>query len=178
MDYHTSIMKTIKYPSGKYVQKNDIVWTNEGLNIRKVLYVVSNGGDRLLGVQENGFFWTRYISPRDLGIIGYENFSQFSDEGVDVLSEASLRYIRLLFYLLGKQLNLSIWDNPDYLYYPVLFPHYDDNMNVQRKWYLFFQPYEENIKSFDTEQCYSFNRKIRYFEKINDDNIQNLVRGL
>ncbi|KXU54054.1 hypothetical protein HMPREF3039_01719 [Akkermansia sp. KLE1798] len=85
--------------------------------------------------------------------------------------------VRFLFHLPGEQLGIKIWDNPCYLYYPVLYPEEKDDGKYQWVWYLFFQPYVPPVVSFDEEQCYRFNECEWNFEKV-DRRKQDRVRSL
>ena len=55
-------MKTICYPDGTPVRAGDIVWNNEGVNVRKVLQIVTEEEAKLLFAEDGfaddtGFFW-------------------------------------------------------------------------------------------------------------------------
>lgn len=174
------MQKTIYYPEGWTVKTGDVVWNNEGVNARKVISVVSEEEAKQVFVADGvtdgaGFFWSRYIGESDLGILGFESKESFEEEGVGKLSRPELLCVKFLFHLLGKQIGLNIWDNRDYLYYPVLRPK--ENGKYEWIWYLFFQPYHPPVTSFDEEQCFRFDEHSWHFEKV-DRKKQDLVRGL
>lgn len=119
------MQKTIYYPEDLPVRTGDVVWNNEGVNVRKVISIVTEEEAKHMFVADGvtdgaGFFWSRYIGESDLGILGFESKKSFEEEGVGKLSRPELLCVKFLFHLLGKQIGLNIWDNKDYLYYPVL----------------------------------------------------------
>lgn len=176
------MQKTIYYPDAWPVKSGDVVWNNEGVNVRKVISIVTEEEAKHMFVADGvtdgaGFFWSRYIGESDLGILGFESKESFEEEGVGKLSRPELLCVKFLFHLLGKQIGLNIWDNKDYLYYPVLWPEEKENEKYEWIWYLFFQPYHPPVTSFDEEQCFRFDEHSWHFEKV-DRQKQDLVRGL
>ena len=116
------MQKTIYYPEGLPVRTGDIVWNNEGVNVRKVISIVTEEEAKQVFVADGvtdgaGFFWSRSIGESDLGILGFESKESFEEEGVGKLSRPELLCVKFLFHLLGKQIGLNIWNNKDYLYY-------------------------------------------------------------
>lgn len=169
-------MKNICYPDGSPVRVGDIVWNNEGLNVRKVLQIVTPKETALFGVDGPGFFWTRYIGKSDLGVLGYESASNFQSEGVGLLSLPEKLCIQLLFHLLGKQIGCNIWDNDSYLYYPVLHPETREDGTIRWIWYLFFQRFCQ-VEIFQGEHCYRFDED-RYSFDLVETKMQDVIRGL
>ena len=175
------MQKTIYYPEGLPVRTGDIVWNKEGVNVRKVISIVTEEEAKQVFVADGvtdgaGFFWSRYICEADLGILGFESKESFEEEGVGKLSRPELLCVKFLFHLLGKQIGLNIWNNKDYLYYPVLWPEEREDGKYEWIWYLFFQPYRPPVTSFDEEQCFRFDEYRWHFEKV-DRKKQDLVRG-
>lgn len=175
-------METIYYPEGWPVKTGDIVWNNEGVNVRKVISVVTEEDAKPGGVADGvtdgaGFFWSRYIGESDLGVLGFESSDAFVEEGVGRLSKPELLCVKFLFHLLGKQIGLSIWENKEYLYYPVFYTEEKADGTYQWVWYLFFQPYRLPVTSFDEEQCFRFDEYSWRFEQVSREQ-QDRVRGL
>lgn len=172
-------MKMITYPDGTPVVVGDIIWNNEGLNVRKVLTVLSAKEMKAtMGCNWGpGLLWTRYIGETNLGTVGCEVAKDFQKEGVGRLSLPELLCIRILFRLLGEYLGLEIWDNRDYLYYPVLHPEQQKDGTYRWVWYLYFQPYSPSITTFDEEECYRFDENRFTFDRM-DRATQDRVRGL
>ena len=134
------MQKTIYYPEGLPVRTGDIVWNNEGVNVRKVISIVTEEEAKQVFVADGvtdgaGFFWSRYIGESDLGILGFESKESFEEEGVGKLSRPELLCVKFLFHLLGKQIGLNIWNNKDYLYYPVLWPEEREDGKYEWIWY-------------------------------------------
>lgn len=182
MNNNESMQKTIYYPEGWTVKTGDVVWNNEGVNVRKVISVVSEEEAKQVFVADGvtdgaGFFWSRYISESDLEVLDFESAESCEEEGVGKLSRPELLCVKFLFRLLGEQIGLNIWDNKDYLYYPVLWPEEKENGKYEWIWYLFFQPYLPPVTSFDEEQCFWFDEREWRFKKA-DRQKQDLVRGL
>ena len=170
-------MKNFFYPDGTTVSVDDIIWNNEGLNVRKVTEIITDDNKNIYDLDESGFFWSRYIGHRDLGTLGYESKNNFHSEGVAKLSMVELLCIKILFRLLGEHLGLEIWDNRNYLYYPVLHPEQQKDGTYHWVWYLYFQPYSPPITTFDEEECYRFDENSFTFERM-DRATQDRVRGL
>ncbi|MCD8062814.1 MAG: hypothetical protein LUE13_10860 [Akkermansiaceae bacterium] len=79
-------MKTICYADGSSVRAGDIVWNNEGVNVRKVVRVIMEEEAKQVFVadgvtDDTGFFWSRYIGETNLGILGFESCDFFKEKG-------------------------------------------------------------------------------------------------
>ena len=79
------MQKTIYYPEGLPVRTGDIVWNNEGVNVRKVISIVTEEEAKQVFVADGvtdgaGFFWSRSIGESDLGILGFESKESFEEE--------------------------------------------------------------------------------------------------
>ncbi len=171
----------MKYPNGQLVRMGDIIWTNEGVNVRKVIRTITEKDEEFTIFGESGILWSRYLGAGYLGsdgMPGFEALADFENEGIEPLSMVEVAFIRLLFSLLERQISIRVWDNPSYLCYPVtrIVP---ENEKLISKWFLFIQayPYNGQFRGYQDEECYLFHEGTLTFEKIGRDK-RNFIRGI
>ena len=163
------------YPNGVETRVGDIVWSDEGRNVRKVVEVVATLEQRARwGVDECGVMMAWHIGAFDLGGMLYIGRAYFDGEGVEPVEPQYMREIEEMFRRLGESLGLPIWGNPQYAYYPAL--HVEPNGG--EVWYLFFQPAADAGNAPETERCFRCNPGNRMFEEISDPALRAGGRGL
>lgn len=169
--------RDVVYPNGEEVHVGDIIWSNEGSHIRKIIEVVSQKEAKLLyNENDGGILVSRHIGIFDLGGLFFINQQWFKQEWIYPVNKEDMLQIRKMYKLLGKELNINIWGNPYYAYYPVLNIENTEGEN-EEVWYLFFQPSADAMHSLETEKCYKYNKKKNTFEKP-DYSLINDIRGM
>lgn len=163
------------YPNGVEARVGDIVWSDEGRNVRKVVEVVATREQcARWGVDECGVMLAWHIGAFDLGGMLYIGRAFFEEEGIEPVEPQYLREIEEMFRRLGESLGLPIWGNPQYAYYPVL--HVEAHGG--EVWHLFFQPAVDARNAPETERCFRCNPGNGMFEEITDSALQAGVGGL
>ena len=163
------------YPNGVEARTGDIVWSDEGRNVRKVVEVVATRGQcARWGVDECGIMLARHIGAFDLGGMLYIGRASFEEEGVEPVEPQYLREIEKMFHRLGESLGISIWGNPQYAYYPAL----NLDSHGRELWYLFFQPAADARNAPETERCFRYNHANGSFEEMSDPSLRTSLQGL
>ena len=163
------------YPNGVEARVGDIVWSDEGRNVRKVVEVVATREQcARWGVDECGVMMAWHIGAFDLGGMLYIGRAFFDEEGIEPVEPQYMREIEEMFRRLGESLGIPIWGNPQYAYYPAL--HVEDNDKAV--WYLYFQPAADARNAPETERCFRCNPGNGAFEEISDPALHACVRGL
>jgi len=163
-------MKIIKYPEGNEVQIGDVIWTNEGRNVRRVMRILS--AEEALEIGENdgpGILWVRNINPYSASdVLGFESEADFSYEGIGKLSLEEMQYVEYLFQVLERQLGKQIWNNHQFLYYPAIY-----RLNDEFCWFLFCSDSQTR-----KERCYEYRKDEEKFYVVEDEELCQKIRVL
>ncbi len=159
----------MKYPEGDEVNVGDIVWTNGGCHVRRVIRILSAEESlKLENEGGSGIMWVRNINPYGPpDIFGFEAENDFSYEGIGKLTQREFKYVEYLFHLLELQLKKKIWHNKNALYYPVFY-----RLNDTFSWFVFYS------ETHEKELCYEFRDKERKFYLIEDESLCRQIRVL
>lgn len=85
------------YPEGETVRVGDIIWTNEGINVQRVVRIMESPLDfQKEGLEEPGIYWTSDLSEFSSDVIGFEAEADFEYEGIGRLSSDELLLIKCL----------------------------------------------------------------------------------
>ncbi len=160
----------MKYPEGDEVRVGDIIWTNGGCHVRRVVQVLSAEEALKWGIEDDsGLMWARNINPHSpIDMRGFESESDFSYEGIGKLSPEELQYVEYLVHVLEAQLKEKIWHHPYALYYPVFY-----RLNDKFSWYIFY-----SVSHAGKERCYEFREHEGKFYLIDDEAVCRRVRVL
>lgn len=124
------------YPDGQTVCVGDIVWTNEGINVQRVVRIMESALDfQKEGLKESGIYWTSDLSGFSSDVIGFEAEADFEYEGIGLLSSDEL----LLIKCLHKICYQSFGDN--FLrksYTCVRYPVQIEETVFEQRWFLLF----------------------------------------
>ncbi len=163
-------MKIIRYPEGNEVHIGDIIWTNEGCNIRRVIRILSAEEALEIGDDDGpGILWVRNINPYSAqDVLGFESESDFSYEGIGKLTSEEIQYVEYLFHILEKQLGKEIWNNNQFLYYPAIY-----RLNNEFCWFIFCSDSKTR-----KELCYKYLKNEGKFYVVEDDELCRKIRVL
>ncbi len=157
----------LHYPDGIPCHAGDLIWFNEGLCVGRVKSVLSC--ERMRAEHEPGWqggsvlFVNYGLGERPWGAPYCYDESMLEDEGIARLTSTEELAVELLFKMLGQQLKLSIWDNPQWNYVAWLEPIPLPGEQAQYSWVwnLAFAPQEE----LEPVQRFRFNRESKRFHR-------------
>ena len=165
----------IFYPNGKEANAGDIIWTDEGRHVRKVIEVISKRQAKLLyNESAGGVLVSRHIGEFDVGGLFFISREWFEHEWIYPVGDADMHKIEKMYNLLGEKLHIEIWGNPHFAYYPILNIETHDGKD-EEVWYLFFQPSKDAGRTSKTELCYIYTKK--GFKELSPETFQH-VRGM
>lgn len=133
------------YPEGQTVRVGDIIWTNEGINVQRVVRIMESSLDlQKEGLEESGIYWTSDLSEFSSDIIGFEAEADFEDEGIGLLTSDELLLIKCLHKICCQ----SCLNNLEKRSYAcVRYPVQIEEKIFEQRWFLLFYA-EENIDYF------------------------------
>lgn len=164
------------YPNGKEACVGDIIWTDEGRHVRKVVKVIPKDQAKLFCIEnEGGVLVSRHIGEFDVGGLFFISQEWFEHEWIYPVEEVDMNEIEKMYNLIGQKLHVKIWRNPDFAYYPILNIETRDGKD-EEVWYLFFQPSKDVGQTLRTELCYIYNQnRIEEIPSADYDNIRGMI---
>lgn len=129
------------YPEGQTVRVGDIIWTNEGINVQRVVRIMESSLElEQEGFEETGIYWTSDLSERTSYVIGFEAEADFEHEGIGLVSSDELLLIKCLHKLCCQSCGGNL-ENSSYAC--VRYPIQIEEKNFEQRWFLLFYT-EEN----------------------------------